>query len=61
MLGDALQRSLAMSKAMGIHAVVVDAEDEDIAKFYSKFGFIPLTDSALHLYLPIKTIEAAKY
>lgn len=59
LLGDALHRTLAMSRILGIHAVVVDAKDEAVAEFYGKFGFLPLSDSALHLYLPIKTLRAA--
>ena len=58
MLGDALHRTLAMSKVLGIHAVVVDAKDDAIGAFYAKFGFIPLSDSTRHLYLPISTIKA---
>jgi GNAT superfamily N-acetyltransferase len=57
LLGDALHRAAAISNALGIHAVVVDAKDEMAAGFYRKFGFITLSDSPLHLYLPIKTIK----
>lgn len=59
LLGDALHRAVAMSKTIGIHAVVVDAKDVAVAAFYDKFGFIPLSDSSLHMYLPIKTVKAA--
>lgn len=59
LLGDALHQAAAMSKALGIHAVIVDAKDKEIVEFYNKFGFMPLTDSSLHLYLPIKTVKDA--
>ena len=59
LLGDALHRAVAMSKTLGIHAIVVDAKDNASTAFYQKFGFVPLNDSPLHLYLPIKTIQAA--
>jgi hypothetical protein len=58
MLADALHRTLAMSKILGIHAVVVDVKDDAIAAFYAKFGFLSLSDSTRHLYLPLSTIKA---
>jgi len=59
LLGDALHRAVAMSKTIGIYAVIVDAKDETVAEFYRKLGFLELSDSSLHLYLPIKTIKDA--
>jgi GNAT superfamily N-acetyltransferase len=59
LLGDALRRALTLSESLGIHAIVVDAKDEAAASFYGKFGFLPLTDSSLHLYLPVKTVKDA--
>jgi GNAT superfamily N-acetyltransferase len=56
LLTDALRRSLALSKQLGVHAVEVDALDEPARAFYEKFGFVPLLDNSLHLYLPIATI-----
>jgi predicted N-acetyltransferase YhbS len=52
-LGDAIRRSLDLSESLGIHAIVVDAIDESARSFYRKFGFIPLLDDELHLFLPI--------
>lgn len=57
LLLDALQRSLDLSTGLGVHAVEVDAIDDAAAAFYSKYGFVPLLDEPLHLYLPISTIE----
>jgi predicted N-acetyltransferase YhbS len=57
LLMDALERSRALSAEMGIHAVEVDAIDDDAAAFYRKYGFTQLVDNPLHLYLPIATIE----
>jgi GNAT superfamily N-acetyltransferase len=56
LLIDSLQRSLSLSADLGIHAVVVEAIDDSAASFYKKYGFIPLLDDSLHLYLPIATI-----
>jgi hypothetical protein len=36
----------------------VHALDEDARRFYLKYGFIPLTDDPLHLYLTIATVRA---
>jgi hypothetical protein len=35
----------------------VDAIDDDAAKLYRKYGFAPLLDSPLHLFLPMATVE----
>jgi predicted GNAT family N-acyltransferase len=56
LLMDALARSLALSKTLGIHAVEVDAIDEDAKAFYLKYGFTPLVDRELHLYLPMAVV-----
>ena len=57
LLLDALQRALDVSAKLGIHAVEVDAIDDAAAAFYRKYGFVPLLDEPLHLYLPMATIE----
>lgn len=57
LLLDALHRALGLSADLGIHAVEVDAIDEVAAAFYRKYGFTPLLDEPLHLYLPIGTVE----
>ncbi len=56
LLLDALQRSLDLSTRLGVHAVAVDALDDTAAAFYRKYGFVPLLDDPLHLYLPIATV-----
>jgi GNAT superfamily N-acetyltransferase len=57
LLLDALQRSLNLAASLGGHAVEVDAIDAEAATFYRKYGFAPLLDDPLHLYLPLATIE----
>jgi GNAT superfamily N-acetyltransferase len=59
LLRDALARSVAISETLGTFAVVVDALDEEAKAFYEKFGFLPLTDNAMRLFLPLSTIRAA--
>lgn len=58
LLLDALQRAVDLSAGLGVYAVEVDAIDDGAAAFYRKYGFDPLLDDPLHLYLPISTAEA---
>jgi GNAT superfamily N-acetyltransferase len=59
LLRDALIRSLDLSDKLGIHAIVVDALDAGARAFYERFGFTPLTDDELRLFLPLGTIRSA--
>ena len=59
LLIDALQRGLGLADTLGIHAVEVDAIDQQAKAFYEKYGFVPLLDNEFHLFLPIATIQAA--
>lgn len=59
LLLDALTRSLELSANLGIHAVEVDAIDEEARQYYHKYGFVALEDSPLHMYLSIASIGAA--
>lgn len=53
---DALARRVEMAGRIGVHAVEVDAVDHEASAFYSKYGFVPLLDDPLHLFLPIASI-----
>ena len=59
LLRDALTRSLDLAEKMGIHAVVVDALDAEAKSFYERFGFLPLTDDVMRLFLPLSTLRSA--
>lgn len=59
LLRDALRRSLDLSEQLGLFAVEVLAIDTEARDFYIKFGFVPLADNDLHLFLPIRSIEQA--
>jgi GNAT superfamily N-acetyltransferase len=58
LLMHALWRSQQIAAHAGVYAVEVDALHEQAAKFYLKYGFTPLLDDPLHLYLSMKTVEA---
>jgi GNAT superfamily N-acetyltransferase len=57
MIIDAVRRAVAISKHVGIIGLFVDAKNEDVKKYYLKFGFIPLPDHGLELFLPLKTLQ----
>jgi GNAT superfamily N-acetyltransferase len=57
LLLDALGRCLDLAGELGIHAVEVDAIDARARSFYEKYGFVPLIDADLHLFLPVVTIR----
>jgi len=57
-LMEALHQSLIATKHVASFAVLVDAKDEEAARFYLKYGFIELPENKLKLFLPMKTIEA---
>jgi predicted GNAT family N-acyltransferase len=59
LLAEALKRCYRLSQQIGIHAVEVDAIDEQASEFYAKYGFVGLGDNLLHMYLPITTLEDA--
>ncbi len=59
LLRDALTRSLDLAEKVGIHAVVVDALDAEAKSFYQRFGFLPLTDDVMRLFLPLSTLRSA--
>ena len=57
LLVDALRRANVSSEALGLFAVEVLALDDTARAFYRRYGFAPMTDDPLHLYLPIKAIR----
>ena len=49
----AVDRSLKARQQVAAYALVVDAKDETAKAFYAHFGFRPMADAALTLYLPL--------
>ncbi len=54
LLVDAIKRTLAVSGEIAIYAMVVDAIDEQVERFYQPFGFTPLCAKSRRLFLPLK-------
>jgi GNAT superfamily N-acetyltransferase len=59
LLLDALRRCLALADELGVYAVEVNAIDPQAKAFYARYGFVPLLDNELHLFLPVATIRQA--
>ena len=55
LLVDALARALRVADELGIVALDVRAKTDEARSFYLKYGFVPLEDDPLHLYLLLAT------
>jgi predicted GNAT family N-acyltransferase len=58
LLLDALWRSLNAAAQIAATAVVVDAKDKAAEAFYAHFGFTPLQQRPVRMFLPIKTVAS---
>jgi GNAT superfamily N-acetyltransferase len=58
LLMDALHRAHTQTSQIASFAVIVDAIDEQAARFYRHFDFLPFPDRPDRLFLPMKTIAA---
>ena len=59
LLVTALRKVLEVFESVGGIGLFVDAKDEAAGGYYQQFGFIPLPDSALQLFLPLPTLRKA--
>jgi GNAT superfamily N-acetyltransferase len=60
LIADAIKRIVAtVNESGGITGFFVDAKDEHAQRFYLRYGFIPLQDTPLTLFLPLKTLLKA--
>lgn len=53
LLGCAVDRCLQARQQVAAFALIVDAKDDEARRFYRHFGFKPLRDADLTLYLPL--------
>ena len=60
LLVDALKRTTMAAEQLGIYAVEVRALNDSARRFHLKYGFTPLLDDGLHLYLSMKAIRKLK-
>ena len=57
LLFHALWRVQLLSQEIGVFAVEVKALDAAASRFYLKYGFTPMADDPLHLYITLKSIR----
>ena len=55
------ERALAVAAAVGGVALAIDARDGRAARWYERFGALPLLDDPLKLILPLALIAEARY
>ena len=55
----AMEKFIEIFQAAGGIGLFVDAKDRDAKLYYEQFGFIPLPDNELELFLPVKAIGEA--
>jgi hypothetical protein len=53
------KRCLLASAEVGGVAMLIDAKNAKVAKWYASYGALPLLDTPLSLLLPLSTVEAA--
>ncbi len=53
LLADAVKRTVAAGETVAMHALIVDAANDNAKRFYIKFGFVPLTNNPMRLFLPL--------
>lgn len=60
LLAHAIKTALNASISIGSYAIVVDAIDGDVARFYQRFGFRPLTGAPSRLLLTMADARASR-
>ena len=56
LLMQCFRKAVRLSSEVGIFAVTVDALNEPAKQFYMNYGFVPLENDRLSLFLPLSTI-----
>jgi len=59
MMINAIERTLLISKNIGIIGFFVDAKHADAKKYYEQFGFMTMPDNELKLFLPLTKLQQA--
>jgi predicted N-acetyltransferase YhbS len=59
LLAEALRKAVAAGGVAAARLVVVDAVDDDAARFYERHGFVPAPGHRLRLYRRVKDIRAS--
>ncbi len=59
LLKDAVLRTLQASEIAGIRAIALHAKDEDLRRFYEKFGFVSSPTDPFHMLLLLRDVKAS--
>jgi ribosomal protein S18 acetylase RimI-like enzyme len=57
LLAEAIHRTVLIAEHAGVIGLFVDAKNETACLFYQRYGFKPLPDNLLKLFLPIETLR----
>jgi len=57
LLIDAIQKTLNVSKTMGLAGLFVDAKHKQAKTYYQQFGFLSLPEQLDNLFMPLSTID----
>ncbi len=57
LLTEAIHRTVLIAEQAGLIGLFVDAKNKQAQSFYEYFGFIPLSNQTLQLFLPFATLE----
>jgi GNAT superfamily N-acetyltransferase len=60
MMIDAFERCLLISEHVGAYAIALHALDEATAEKYARYGYERFEDGELAMFLPLKTLRAAR-
>lgn len=58
LLAEAIHRTALIAEQAGLIGLFIDAKNDKARSFYEHFGFIPLPNQPLQLFLPIGTIRS---
>ena len=53
LLADAVRRVVAVGETVAMHAMIVGVANDGAKRFYEGFGFMPLADRPMRLFLPL--------
>lgn len=59
LLAEALRKAVAAGEVAAARLVVVDAVDEEAARFYQRYGFVQAPEHPLRLYRRLKDVRAS--
>ncbi len=52
-----LYRGIRLAEEIGVYGFTVDAINEKAKNFYLNYGFIPLQNNELSLFIPLKNLQ----